>query len=250
MVLIGIVSGLAYPNFSQWRKDRAVKNSAIKIRGLFLNTTAQVQRGLYSFAQVYVNTTPTTKIVIGTEPVTMTKVVEEDGVSRTITFLEMRKVYGEKDIEGIAFVSRGMKQTSISTQRSIKATIWNDSADRCLMESGGTEGDFWDDDGAVNDKPEVIAFNLEDISLNFIGEAAVCFSKDGSLYGTVGDFINGNEFFGPSVSVMYICDAKNDKCIIDEDGETEGVTYALSWSRFGNVTLYRYNSRDEEFVVQ
>ena len=55
MVLIGIVSGLAYPNFSQWRKDRAVKNSAIKIRGLFLNTTAQVQRGLYGFAQVYVN---------------------------------------------------------------------------------------------------------------------------------------------------------------------------------------------------
>ena len=36
MVLIGIVSGLAYPGFSQWRKDRAVKNSAIKIRGLFL----------------------------------------------------------------------------------------------------------------------------------------------------------------------------------------------------------------------
>ena len=223
MVLIGIVSGLAYPGFSQWRKDRAVKNSAIKIRGLFLNTTAQVQRGLYSFAQVYVNAGC------------------GDGEDCT-----------ETDIEGIAFVSRGMKQTSISTQRSEHADIWNDSADRCLMESGGTEGDFWDDDGAVNDKPEVIAFNLEDISLNFIGEAAVCFSKDGSLYGTVGDFINGNEFFGPSVWVMYICDAKNDKCIIDEDedGETEGITYALSWSRFGNVTLYRYNSRDEEFVVQ
>ena len=26
--------------------------------------------------------------------------------------------------------------------------------------------------------------------------------------------------------------------------------YALSWSRFGNVTLYKYNSEDEEFVVQ
>ena len=226
MVLIGIVSGLAYPNFSQWRKDRAVKNSAIKIRGLFLNTTAQVQRGLYSFAQVYVNA--------------------GCGDDEDCTETE------EKDIEGIAFVSRGMKQTSISTQRSKYSTDWKESDTRCKMESGGTgtEEDFWDDDGAVNDKPEVSAFNLEDISLNFIGEAAVCFSKDGSLYGTVGDFINGNEFFGSSVWVMYICDAKNDRCIIDEDGETEGITYALSWSRFGNVTLYRYNSRDEEFVVQ
>jgi len=232
MVLIGIVSGLAYPNFSQWRKDRAVKNSAIKIRGLFLNTTAQVQRGLYSFAQVYVNTEPT-------EPVCVEW--NDDG---DCTGTE------EKDIEGIAFVSRGMKQTSISTQRSEHADIWKESDTRCAMESGGTEGDFWDDDGGVNDKPEVSAFNLEDISLNFIGEAAVCFSKDGSLYGTVGGFINGNEFFGSSVWVMYICDAKNDRCIIDEDGETEGITYALSWSRFGNVTLYRYNSRDEEFVVQ
>ncbi len=235
MVLIGIVSGLAYPNFSQWRKDRAVKNSAIKIRGLFLNTTAQVQRGLYSFAQVYVNTAPTEIVV-----------VEVDGVAT--------EEEEEKDIEGIAFVSRGMKQTSISTQRSEHADIWKESDTRCAMESGGTEGDFWDDDGEVNDKPEVSAFNLEDISLNFIGEAAVCFSKDGSLYGTVGGFINGNEFFGSSVWVMYICDAKNDRCIIDEDGEedgeTEGITYALSWSRFGNVTLYRYNSRDEEFVVQ
>ena len=231
MVLIGIVSGLAYPGFSQWRKDRAVKNSAIKIRGLFLNTTAQVQRGIYAFAQVYVNTARTETVVVND--------TEE-----------------EKDIEGIAFVSRGMKQTSISTQRSENADIWNDPANRCLMESGGDEGDFWDDDGEVNDKPEVSAFYEEDISLNFIGEAAACFSKDGSLYGNVGGFINGNEFFGSRVWVMYICDGKNDRCIIDEAGETDGVLYALSWSRFGNVTLYKYNSGDkeilgdEEFVVQ
>ena len=86
MVLIGIVSGLAYPNFSQWRKDRAVKNSAIKIRGLFLNTTAQVQRGLYAFAQVYVNTAPTKTVAVKTVPTTQQKVVEEDGIFKTITF--------------------------------------------------------------------------------------------------------------------------------------------------------------------
>jgi prepilin-type N-terminal cleavage/methylation domain-containing protein len=229
MVLIGIVSGLAYPSFSQWRKDAAIKGAAIKIRGLFLNTTAQVQRGLYGFAQVYVNTAPT-------------------------------EIEGDEEVavKGIGFVSRGMKQTSISTQRSLKASIWNDPADRCLMESGGTEGAFWDDDGQVSDKPEVSAFILEDIALNITVNSAVCFSKDGSLYGTNGSFINGNDFFGPSVWAMYICEDKSNKDEEDyapcTDGENirEGIKYlyALSWSRFGNVTLYRYNSTDEEFIAQ
>ena len=35
MVLVGIISGIAYPNFSQWRKDRAVKNAAEKKQASF-----------------------------------------------------------------------------------------------------------------------------------------------------------------------------------------------------------------------
>ncbi len=186
MVLIGIVSGLAYPGFSEWRKDRAVKNSAIKIRGLFLNTTAQVQRGLYGFAQVYIS--PNVDDIDADEP----------------------------EILSFRFVSRGMKQTSISTQRSENADIWNDPAERCLIPEG-EGGDFWDDDGETSDKPEVSAFILEDIGLNITGEAAVCFSKDGSLYGTQGGFINENEYFGSSVWAMYICEDKSSK---DDDYAT------------------------------
>ena len=238
MVLIGIVSGLAYPNFSQWRKDRAVKNSAIKIRGLFLNTTAQVQRGLYGFAQVYANAEHTKSLTLA------------DG---TVV---------DEAVKGIFFVSRGMKQTSIPTQKSVRADIWNDPAERCLIPEGeegeeGEEGNFWDDDGETSDKPEVSAFILEDIGLNITGEAAVCFSKDGSLYGTQGGFINDNTYFGSSVWAMYICEDKSSKdddyatpCT-DESGRiVEGIKYlyALSWSRFGNITLYKYN-KDEEFSV-
>ena len=224
LVLVGIISGIAYPNFSQWRKDRAVKNAAEKIRGIFLSTNAQVQRGLYGFAQVYIS--PNVDDVDADDP----------------------------EILSFRFVSRGMKQKSIPQRKSDNQDIWNDSAERCLMESGGQEGDFWDDDGEVSNKPEVGAFTLEDVSLNITDAAAVCFSKDGSLYGTNGGFINDNAFFGSSVWAIYICDGKNGECIIDEDededGETESVTYALSWSRFGNVTLYKYNSGDKEFVVQ
>ena len=241
MVLVGIISGLAYPNFSEWRKDRAVKNSAVKIRGLFLNTTAQVQRGLYGFAQVYINPSPT-------DPEEISEEDKEAGIIPT-----------EEGVKAIRFISRGMKQNNISTQRSEKAEIWNDPAERCLMESGGTEGDFWDDDGEVNNKPEVGYFDLEDIALNISAEAAVCFSKDGSLYGTNGNFINDSEYFGSSVWAIYICEDKSAKtddyatpCVDDSGniGDEIKYLYALSWSRFGNITLYKYDSTEEEFVVQ
>ncbi len=222
LVLVGIISGIAYPNFSQWRKDREVKNAAERIKGMFLNTTAQVQRGLYGFAQVYIS--PNT---------------EEDDV-------------GETEITGFSFVSRGMKQKSIPQRKSDRADIWNDSATRCLMESGGLAGDFWDDDGEVNDKPEVAAFTLENINLNIGNEAAVCFSKDGSLYGTTGGLINDNAYFGSSVWAIYICEDKNVSCADETGNIADNIEflYALSWSRFGNLTLYKYNLGDDEFIAQ
>ena len=222
LVLVGIISGIAYPNFSQWRKDRAVKNAAEKIRGIFLSTNAQVQRGLYGFAQVYIS--PNVDDVDADDP----------------------------EILSFRFVSRGMKQKSIPQRKSDNQDIWNDSAERCLMESGGQEGDFWDDDGEVSNKPEVGAFTLEDVSLNITDAAAVCFSKDGSLYGTNGGFINDNAYFGSSVWAIYICEDKKSPCSNESGDIADDIKYlyALSWSRFGNVTLYKYNFDGDEFFVQ
>ena len=84
-------------------------------------------------------------------------------------------------------------------------------------------------------------------------------SKDESLYGSNGGFINDNAYFGPSVWAIYICEDKSSKddeypkpCT-GESGNVEDdvkYLYALSWSRFGNITLYRYNSDDDEFAAQ
>jgi len=95
-------------------------------------------------------------------------------------------------------------------------------------------------------------FDLEDIALNISAEAAVCFSKDGSLYGTNGNFINDSEYFGSSVWAIYICENKKGSCANESGGIADDIKYlyALSWSRFGNLTLYKYNSTEEEFVVQ
>ena len=52
IVIIGVISAAAYPNFSSWRKEREVRGAAVKIKNLFTNISSQVQRGMYSFVQV------------------------------------------------------------------------------------------------------------------------------------------------------------------------------------------------------
>ena len=51
VVIIGIVSAIGYPNFTEWRKDREVRAAAVDIRSLIEGINAQVQRGQYVFVQ-------------------------------------------------------------------------------------------------------------------------------------------------------------------------------------------------------
>ena len=54
LVIIGVISAAALPNFNSWRKDREVRNAAVQIKDLFTNITSQAQRGHYAFVQVHV----------------------------------------------------------------------------------------------------------------------------------------------------------------------------------------------------
>ena len=54
VVLIGIVSAIGYPNFSEWRLERETRNSVIKIKSLIQGINAQVQRGQYAFVQAHI----------------------------------------------------------------------------------------------------------------------------------------------------------------------------------------------------
>ena len=51
IAIIAVISGLAIPQFANWTKERAVKNSAERIKDLAVSINSQVQRGLYGIAQ-------------------------------------------------------------------------------------------------------------------------------------------------------------------------------------------------------
>ena len=57
IVIVGILSAAAYPNFSDWRSERAARAVTVKIKNLIQGINAQVQRGLYAYVQVLVENT-------------------------------------------------------------------------------------------------------------------------------------------------------------------------------------------------
>ena len=51
IAIIGVLSAVAYPNFSDWRKDSETRNSVVKIKSLIEGINAKVKRDQYAFDQ-------------------------------------------------------------------------------------------------------------------------------------------------------------------------------------------------------
>ena len=53
IAIVGLISAVAYPNFSSWKKDREVRVVAEKVANLFSSFSTLSQRGSYPYVQVY-----------------------------------------------------------------------------------------------------------------------------------------------------------------------------------------------------
>ena len=213
LVIIGVISAAALPNFSSWKRDREVRSAAVKIKDLLTNIVSQVQRGQYAFVQVHV--------------------VEE------------------KDDEKLVIVSKGIGMDQYTLRkRNVPNWKTNFSA-RCEPNPEGVKGDDlpWDDEGGLSNKLEVSKIELSNVKTEFADSyGTVCFSKDGTWYSSDGKFITS---LGEVVSGFRICEASTDSeiCKSTADGspdpELENV-YEISWSRFGNIIYEKWKAPDED----
>ena len=53
IAIVGIISAVAYPNFSDWKKDREARVVTEKVANLFSSLNTLSQRGSYPYVQVY-----------------------------------------------------------------------------------------------------------------------------------------------------------------------------------------------------
>ena len=232
IAIIGVLSAVAYPNFSDWRKDRETRNSVVKIKSLIEGINAQVQRGQYAFVQVDV----------------------EEG-----------RLINEDD--GLIVTSKGMKPKTLATLlNNGESDWWVRPNERCNIVDEADEADeaYWDEDPDPDrnqiidlDKIEVRQIVLDNVATTWRDEiGAVCFGKNDQWYSGNGELVSSS---GDDVivdSYLFICNRSNTRSQCDIDNVTGEPTtehdhlYVIEWSRFGNIKLEKWNKRDAEWIEQ
>tara|TARA_B100000470_G_scaffold17490_1_gene11863 strand:+ start:26 stop:778 length:753 start_codon:yes stop_codon:yes gene_type:complete len=231
VVIIGLISALAFPNISSWTKERETRNAAQRIKTLMTNINSQVQRGKYGFVQVFV-----------------------------------QDLKDEDDDKQIVIVkTKGMKMNTLMTMVNDGDHDWNkDTGNTTWCNADETSTDYWDDQGSKDGiVPEVGYFSFDNIAVNFRKKiGAVCFSSDGTWYSGAEEFISVSDADKEvSVdSVFFLCVRKVAESVC-EIGQTDGFPstatkennqpiFAVSWSRFGNITLEKWSNSENDWILQ
>ena len=226
IAIIGVLSAVAYPNFSDWRKDRETRSAVVKIKSLIEGINAQVQRGQYAFVQVDV----------------------EEG-----------RLINEDD--GLIVTSKGMKPKTLATLlNNGESGWWVEPNGRCNI----VDQAYWDEDPDPDrdqiidlDKIEVRQIVLDNVATTWRDKkGAVCFGKNDQWYSGNGELVSSS---GGDLSVdsyLFICNRSRTRSQCDIDNDTGEPTtehdylYVIEWSRFGNIKLEKWNKRDLEWIEQ
>ena len=143
------------------------------------------------------------------------------------------------------FETNGMLMSNLATNIS-ETDDWYKMSVRCK-----NDVTFWNHLGASKDRPEVRSLEIDNVKLSIDQTSGVCFSKDGSWFSSSGDLLDGEK----NIEGMYICGDMSQDCP-GTTGEGENATfdmeflYELSWTRFGNVKLERFDNKRKIWVVQ
>ena len=223
IAIIGVLSAVAYPNFSEWRKDRETRSAVVKIKSLIEGINAQVQRGQYAFVQV--------------------------------------DVAEDKEDDGLIVTSKGMKPKTLATLlNNGESGWWVRPNERCnIVDEAYWDEDPDPDRNQIIDldKIEVRQIVLDNVATTWRDKiGAVCFGKNDQWYSGNGELVSSS---GDDVivdSYLFICNRSNTRSQCDIDNVTGEPTtehdhlYVIEWSRFGNIKLEKWNKRDAEWIEQ
>jgi len=227
VVLIGILSAAAYPNFQSWQKDRQVRQAVIKVTSLISDINTQVQRGAYTYVQFEVKP-------------------EDDSVT---------------------FNTRGLGAAQVGRKKINKDPLWEVGASnsgKCVIdenywiptdEPAETPTDESEDtptDETVDEETGIIAsYQSDDITVDITTIAAVCFSKNDTYYGANG-LESGRFHICPRSESGSICNISITTGLPGDEAsdDVEKNLFRISWSRFGAVTIEKYNTNDENWYTQ
>ncbi len=217
LVIVGVISAMAYPKFSDWKSKREIRDATLKIKSLMLGINGQVQRGLYVFVQVYVNITD----------------------------------------EDITVISKGMKSDTLASKVNNGDNVWNtDALSRCnITDTDYWDDDGGAEDNSILQVQKLV-IDGEKFASNFTGEGAVCFSKDARWFSGAGNFVSGAGGDISVDQTMFLCikGKETSTCAVDEStGEPTTVVdnvFSIDWTRFGDINVDKWSPLTNEWVLQ
>jgi len=217
IAIIGVLSAVAYPNFSDWQKDRETRSAVVKIKSLIEGINAQVQRGQYAFVQVHVS--------------------EDDGL-----------IVASKGMK---------PKTLATLLNNGESDWWVKPNERCnTADTAVDEEAYWDEDPDL-DKIGVRQIVLDNVATTWLEDkGAVCFGKNDQWYSGNGKLVSSSGGDVSVDSYLFICNRSRTRFLCDIDNSTGEPTtehdhlYVIEWSRFGNIKLEKWNKRDSEWIEQ
>ena len=223
LAIVGVISAVAYPNFSSWNKERAVRQSVVKIESLVKNILIQTERGTFAYVQVLFD--------------------NSNGSSLVVT-------------------SKGLTMQSLATKINDGSNIWNtDSTSRCnITDDNYWDTDL--DATVIGDEIKNAAYSLtfENVTTNFPGGAipedigAVCFARNGKFFEGAGTLAESSSipfefiYICRRTTALQFCEVPY-RGVAEDMDPTGDVEYLrrVHWGRFGHVYTTKYNEKDQEY---
>ena len=224
VVIIGVISGVGYPKFNEWRIDRETRSSVIKIKSLFDGINAQVKRGQYAFVQVH---------------------IKEESDSLHVT-------------------SKGMKPAKLASLiNDSTSTWWSDINSRCNTDETAYWDDDPHQGRNSIEVRQIVLDNIattwtkKTVAVCF-GKNERWFSATSNFTSSPpppkeeeGGGLSMQSMLNSPSNQLIVCRRTSTQSQCDQaDPSASEQSFKIEWSRFGNVKLEKWDKRNGGWALQ
>ena len=224
VVIIGIISGVGYPKFNEWRLDRETRSAVFKIKSLFDGINAQVKRGQYAFVQVH---------------------IKEESDSLYVT-------------------SKGMKPAKLASLiNDSTSTWWSDINGRCNTDEDAYWDDDPHQGRNSIEVRQIVLDNIattwtkNTVAVCF-GKNERWFSATSNFTSSPpppkeeeGGGLSMQSMLNSPSNQLIVCRRTSTQSQCDQaDPSASEQPFKILWSRFGNVKLEKWDKRSEGWALQ
>ena len=224
VVIIGVISGVGYPKFNEWRIDRETRSSVIKIKSLFDGINAQVKRGQYAFVQVH---------------------IKEESDSLHVT-------------------SKGMKPAKLASLiNDSTSTWWSDINSRCNTDETAYWDDDPHQGRNSIEVRQIVLDNIattwtkKTVAVCF-GKNERWFSATSNFTSSPpppkeeeGEGLSMQSMLNSPSNQLIVCRRTSTQSQCDQaDPSASEQSFKIEWSRFGNVKLEKWDKRNGSWTLQ